>query len=279
MQRKVPVNFGEGKRGLMRVAVGEIEINYVLEGEGRTVVLTHGLGEDLGTWEEAARTLRDRYRVLRWDVRGFGASDAPYDLVTPVTPVTWAADLNGLLEVLEIPSAVIVGDSMGGVIAQRFVLDYAKRTEALILLCTSSEVGPTLKAYWEQHAQTIEEEGMAASGGLAGGRGYSDGFRREHGAEIAAWDAEMLSIDPQAYAAAGRAVSDYRYTEELAAIRCPTLILQGLDDIVTPPGGSVIMSRKIPGAQLEMIENCGHAIGREQGEVMLRHIEAFLAAL
>lgn len=260
----------------MRVAVGEITINYVLEGEGRIVVLTHGLGEDLGTWEEAARLLRDRYQVLRWDVRGFGASDVADG---PVTPVTWAADLSGLLDVLDIPRAVIAGDSMGGVIAQRFALDYAERTEALILLCTSSEVGPTLKAYWEQHAQTIEEEGMAASGGLAGGRGYSDGFRREHGVEIAAWDAEMLSIDPRAYAAAGRAVSDYHYTEELAAIRCPTLILQGLDDIVTPPGGSVIMSRKIPGAQLEMIENCGHAIGREQGAVMLRHIEGFLAAL
>ena len=74
-----------------------------------------------------------------------------------------------------------------------------------------------------------------------------------------------------------RAVSDIDYTADLATITCPTLILQGLEDALTPPGGSVIMSRQIEGSRLVMLENCGHGIPTERPDEFHAEVGAFLA--
>lgn len=259
----------------MRVDVGEVEINYVTEGEGPAVVLTHGLGGDIGSWETTAAALRDRYTVLRWDVRGFGQSDKP---LHALGPKFWAADLDALLDKLGIAQAVVAGISMGGVVSQRFAIDFPQRTQALILLSTSSEVGPKARAQWEERAANVDREGMAASQGAT--LSFSEEYERQHALEVAdAFDDVRQRNDPQAYAAACRAVGDYNFTPELSSIRCPTLVLQGLQDRLTPPGGSVIISRNIPDARLEMIDHCGHAIPTEQFDEMLHLIEDFLGAL
>lgn len=261
----------------MRTTVGEVQINYLREGDGPAVVLTHGLGGDLESWQPLAEALRDRYTVLRWDVRGFGASDKPPG---PVTPSVWAADLAALLDTLGIARAVIAGISLGGVVSQRFALDFPDQTRGLILISTSSEVGVAAGAAWQERARLVEAEGMLAAVGDGPSLSYSRGYREAHAGEIAAAATETAARnDPRDYAAACRAVSGYNFTAELSRIACPTLILQGLEDELTPPGGSVIMSRRIPNARLELIERCGHGIPGEQPAELLRLIEEFLASL
>lgn len=260
-----------------RIAVGDVWLNYAVAGEGPAIVLTHGLGGSLDAWESLAARLSDRYRVVTWDVRGFGRSDKPEG---PVTPSTWARDLRDLLATIEIDSAVISGISMGGVIAQRFALDFPETTRGLILISTSSEVGPSARDAWDARADLVEREGMAA--GLTPGPAlsYSSAYREAHAEAIeAAIRATVASNDPRCYAAACRAVSAYHYTAELQTISCPTLILQGLSDELTPPGGSVIMSRAIPEARIEFIADCGHAIPTEQPEMTFQQLDAFMRAL
>ena len=259
----------------MRIQADDIHLNYEREGQGPTLVLTHGIGGRLEDWGDTVAALRDCCTLLRWDVRGFGQSDRPRG---PVTPSLWASDLAALLDALNIPRVVISGHSMGGVVAQRFALDYPQRTQALILISTSSEVGPKATQRWEQMALRIEAEGMAAVVGNPT-RAYSEEYARMHQAEIEARETQRALNDPFAYAATGRAVGNYNFTTELQGLTCPTLILQGAQDRLTPPGGSVIISRNIPGAQLHILDGCGHALPIERLDTMAHLIRDFVAQL
>jgi len=167
---------------------------------------------------------------------------------------------------------------MGGVVSQRFALDFPDRTRALILISTSSEVNERAEAGWNARADLIERDGLAKALTPTGpALSYGKEYRERHADEIL--ESARLTIernDAASYAAACRAVSDIDYTADLATITCPTLILQGLEDALTPPGGSVIMSRRIDGAHLVMLENCGHGIPTEKPDEFHAEIEAFL---
>lgn len=167
---------------------------------------------------------------------------------------------------------------MGGVVSQRFALDFPDRTRALILISTSSEVNERAEAGWNARADLIERDGLAKALTPTGpALSYGKEYRERHAEEIA--ESARLTIernDPACYAAACRAVSNIDYTADLETISCPTLILQGLEDALTPPGGSVIMSRRIEGSRLRMLENCGHGIPTERPDEFHAEVEAFL---
>ena len=264
------------QRDRCATAADGARLRYQLDGSGPLVVFTHGLGSHLDAWEPTVDALRNRYTLLTWDVRGFGGSERRPDTMAPET---WAADLTAVLDEVGADDAVIAGFSMGGVISQRFVLDFPARTRALILISTSSEVNELAEAGWNARADTIERDGLARALAPAGPSvSHGKEYRERHAEEIV--EAARLTIernDAASYAAACRAVSNIDYTADLETITCPTLILQGLEDAVTPPGGSVIMSRRIPGAHLVMLENCGHWIPTERPEAFHAALDAFLA--
>jgi len=259
---------------MVRIDVGEITLNYESAGEGPAVVLTHGLGGSVGAWETLAERLRMQHRVVTWDVRGFGDSDRPDG---PVGPAVWARDLNQLLRAIDLEHAVIAGISMGGVIAQRFALDFPERTDGLILLSTSSEVGLAATAAWRARADLVERDGLAAALQVGPALSYSRRYREEHAEAIAAATRRTIARNsPHVYAAACRAVADYSFTAELATLACRTLILQGTEDELTPPGGSVILQRTIPGAVLCWVQGSGHDVVTEDAQGTLRCLEDFL---
>lgn len=251
-------------------------IRYRQEGRGPVVVFTHGLGSHLEAWEQTVATFRDRYTVLTWDVRGFGDSARRADTMAPET---WSSDLAAVLDEVGADDAVIGGISMGGVVSQRFALDFPERTRALILISTSSEVNERAAAGWNARADIVERDGLAKALAPTGpALSYGKEYRERHAEDIA--EAARLTIernDAASYAAACRAVSNIDYTADLETVTCPTLILQGLEDALTPPGGSVIMSRRIQGSRLVMLENCGHAIPTERPDAFHAQIDAFLA--
>ncbi|MCE2557174.1 MAG: alpha/beta fold hydrolase [Acidobacteria bacterium] len=251
-------------------------LHYRLAGSGPVVVLTHGLGGHLDSWEPTVDALQDRYTVLTWDVRGFGGSERRPDTMAPEV---WASDLAAVLDEVGADDAVIGGISMGGVVSQRFALDFPDRTRALILISTSSEVNERATAGWNARADLIARDGLAKALTPTGpALSYGKEYRERHADDIA--EAARLTIernDAACYAAACRAVSDIDYTADLATISCPTLILQGLEDALTPPGGSVIMSRRIPDARLVMLEHCGHGIPTERPDEFHAEVGAFLA--
>ena len=259
----------------MRIAAGGITLNYEREGNGTPLVLTHGLGDTLHFWDNVAAALAAHHTVLRWDVRGFGLSDKPPG---PYSPELLAADLAALLDALGIEDAHIAGLSMGGVIAQRVALDHPTRVRSLVLVSTSSEVGPRGMANWQRLADSIEHHGFG-TGARDASRAFSPGFGAAHPDAVVAAGAQTANNDPLAYAAAARAMSAYNWTADLARLRIPVLILQGLADQLTPPGGSVKMHRMLPASRLLMVPDTGHSVSIEQPDLFTATVLGFTAGV
>jgi 3-oxoadipate enol-lactonase len=202
------------------VEANGIRQRYELNGEGsRTIAWVHGIGGSLDYWSDDLPKFPG-FRHLTYDVRGMGESTAEDG---PVSLELWALDLAALLDALEVERAIVAGSSMGGAITQRFGIDFPERTDGLLILSTSSRVGEAARQSWMDRADETERDGNA-------------------------W-----------LAAGQRAVASYNMDEELNAIRVPSLVLCGDADTTTPAGGSVIISRCIPDAELEIYEGIGHA--------------------
>lgn len=260
----------------MKAIANGVTLHYELRGaRGSLVVLTHGLGGDLDFWAPHVEALAAHHRVLSWDLRGAGSSTktpGPYDLAL------FARDLATLLDRLGEERVHLVGHSGGGVVSQRFALDFPERAQSLVLASTSSEVGPKAARAWNRLAELIEREGFGPER-EPDPRGYSPRFAAEHPEVVREVASRTRRNDPAAYAATARAFGNYNWTAALGAIAVPTLILQGLDDQMTPPGGSVILARGIPRARLLMLPGAGHNLPLEMPQLFAATVLAFLAGI
>jgi 3-oxoadipate enol-lactonase len=258
-----------------RVRLERIGLHFEQEGVGTDLILIHGLGDDLHVWDAEVPVFAPFHRVLRLDLRGFGASDKPPG---PYSLARFVQDVSAVCAACGVQRAHVLGISMGGVIAQRVALDIPELVRSLVLVSTSSEVGAKSIAVWQRLADQIERDGFSARSADAS-RAFSPTFARAHPEIVAEVGRRTAANDPQGYAAAARAVSDYNWTAELWRIRVPVLILQGLDDQLTPPGGSVKMSRNLPHARLLMVENAGHNLPIEQPALFRASVLAFTAGV
>ncbi|MGE0681374.1 MAG: alpha/beta fold hydrolase [Candidatus Binatia bacterium] len=259
----------------MYATIDGLRFHYAQDGQGTDLLLIHGLGGSLHDWDNCVPEFARYHRVTRWDARGCGESDKP---VGPYSPAMFATDLAGLFSACGITRAHVAGISMGGVIAQRFALDFPEHVKSLTLISTSSEVGPEAQAAWEKTAASLEERGFPTSDDFAR-RPYAANFVTAHPEAMQAMARRTATNDPRAYAAAARAIGSYNWTAELDRLQMPTLILQGAEDRLTPPGGSIKMSRVIPSSRLLMFPDCGHVVPEEKPELFTRTLLAFLAGV
>ena len=260
---------------MARIRVGDIEVLYEDTGTGTAVVLVHGLGNDLHLWDDLAPKLAEQHRVIRYDVRGFGATDRPPG---PYSLAQLAADLDGLLDVLEITDAHVLGMSMGGVIAQRWALDFPGRVRSLLLVSTSSEVGERARRAWGRLADAIEARGFDRRSADAS-RAFSEEFATRHPEIVTAMGRSNADNDPHAYAAAARASGDYAWTEDLGRVDRPVLVVQGMADRLTPPGGSIKMHRALPRSRLLKLEGVGHHVQIEAADLLAGAASGFFAGV
>ena len=254
-----------------QVDVDSFRVHFREAGSGTPLLLLHGLGHDLGYWDADAPVFAAHHRVLRCDLRGFGESGKPSG---PYSLAGYAQDVDRFLDACGVPAAHIVGISMGGVIAQRVALDHPQRVRSLVLVSTSSEVGQRAIAVWQRLADIVERDGFDERLADAS-RAFSAAFGERHPELVTAMTRRNAANDPRSYAAAARAVSDYNWTDALPAVRAPVLVLQGRDDQLTPPGGSVKMARALPRARLLLIDRAGHNLPIEQPDVFRAAVLAF----
>jgi pimeloyl-ACP methyl ester carboxylesterase len=260
----------------MDATVGGVTLHHEVRGaRGSLVVLTHGLGGSLEYWTPHVDALAAHHRVLRWDLRGAGASAKPPG---PYDAALFARDLAALLDHLGEPRAHLVGHSGGGVVSQRFALDFPERTASLVLASTSSEVGEAARRGWHRLADQVERQGFGPER-EPDARAFAPAWAAAHPDAVRELGRRTRQNDPAAYAATARAFGAYDWTARLGTITAPTLVLQGLEDRLTPPGGSVILARGLPRARLVMLPGAGHNLPLEMPELFTTTVLGFLAGV
>jgi len=243
---------------------------------GKPIVFVHGFPFSRKMWTAQAELLEKDFRVVLYDVRGHGeseAGDGPFFLEHLVD------DLVGLLDHLKIEKAVLCGLSMGGYIALRAVERNPERVAALVLADTKSEAdGNEAKVKRAQGLAALQKNGPAA---------YAENFVKNVFAKAnvaspaAAAIKSVIAANPPAgiggtlLALAARTDT----TASLAKIAVPTLVLVGEEDAVTPPAAAEALARGIPGAKLHKIPGAAHMSNLENSAAFNQHLLAFLRSL
>ena len=267
----------------MQATVNGIDTRYVFEDRsgGPALTFIHQLGGDLTVWDTLAGHFRHRYSVLRYDVRGHGASAVSRGAFGLRE---LAADLAALLDAQGIERTHLVGMSMGGMIAQQFALDHAtpdatagtsSRACSLTLCDTASRTAPETRAAWNERAALVRSEGLMALADTTMARWLTAGFRLTH-RDTAAQICEVLLRTPaEGYARACEALRDFDVHEQLAQLRVPTLAVAGRHDSGTPPALTEALARAIPGARFELLD-AAHLAPVEESHSFAALLETFL---
>lgn len=259
--------------GVMYFRANGIEIHYAIEGEGPVVALSHSLGCNLSMWDDQVRALSGRYRVLRFDTRGHGGSDAPPG---PYTLEQMAEDLYGLLTGLGIGETHFVGLSMGGMIGQVFALAHPKMVRSLVLCDTTSSYPADAWPIWEERIHTVEEKGMEPMVEPTLQRWFTAPFRERRPDVMNRLRAMLRATPPRGYVGCCYAIPRIDLTDRLGAIRCPALVIVGEEDSGTPVEVAREIHAALPSAEMAILRSASHLSNIEQPEEFNRVLIGFL---
>ncbi|MGF6272611.1 3-oxoadipate enol-lactonase [Massilia sp. UYP11] len=241
-----------------------------------TVVLSHALGCDLSMWDSLANTLAQDCRVVAYDHRGHGSSDAPEGLYAMAD---LADDAARLLRELDTGPVVWIGLSMGGMVGQELALRHPALVRALVLANTTSGYPEAARAVWEQRIATVREQGIEAIADAVMGRYFHDDFRARKAATVARFRRRLVTTDPAGYIGCCNAVGRVDTTARLGQVAVPTLVLAGELDQGTPVAMAEVLAQAIPDARLEVIAHASHLAAVEQPEAFAASVAGFVQAL
>jgi 3-oxoadipate enol-lactonase len=221
--------------------------------DGPALVFINSLGSDFRIWQEVAPVFADRHRVVLYDKRGHGLSDAP---PVPYAMDDHADDLLALLDVLNIESAALVGLSVGGMIAQRVAIRTPHRVRALTLCCTAVKIGTP--ETWAERISAVEQGGIAPIAENVLQRWFTPSFRETHPYDCAGWRNMLVRTPAHGYVGTCAAIRDSDLRNDAGRIKAPTLCVAGDQDGSTPPEVVRGMAGLIPGARFALIDGAGH---------------------
>jgi len=262
----------------MKTTANGISVNYTLDGPANAPVVTmsHSLATDLSMWDPTLPALTGRFRVLRYDTRGHGGTDAPKGAYTLDQ---LADDALALLKALGISRTHWVGLSMGGMIGQTLGLKAPQVFASFALCDTSSRIPAEAKPLWQDRIRTAETQGMEplVQGTLE--RWFTEPFRKTRG-DVIDKVAKMIRTTPAAgYAGCCAAISTLDLTDKISAIKTPTVVIVGEDDPGTPVAASKVINERIAGSRLEILPKAAHLSNMEQPEAFNKALGGFLASV
>jgi pimeloyl-ACP methyl ester carboxylesterase len=241
-----------------KIDLGTHRLRVRSSGAGaRTLVCVHGLADTLAIWDELAPRLEPAARVVRYDQRAHGDSTAP---TGACSREDLAADLVALLDRLEIDHAVVVGHSLGGVVALTAAIAAPARIAGLVLLGTASECNERAVRWYRDIVRAGEVnalEGLARS--IYGPTSKN---------KVEGWAPGITAI-----ARSLIALHEDPLTPRLGAISCPTAVLVGERDPMGT-GAAEILRRNIPGATMQVVPGKGHWLQTDAPDVVVAAVAA-----
>lgn len=259
--------------------VNKIRVHYETAGRGDAVVLINGLGAPAAHWALQVKALVPHFQVITLDNRGVGETDLPPDPV--YTTPQMADDVAALLRTLKVPRAHVVGASMGGTVAQELALRHPGLVRSLVLACTWVRADARFRRVVEAwislaYRVPIEERYRHVLYPWV----FSPAFLADKGSVEAAFQRALAyphQTKPEAIERQARGILqwDGTRTDKIGAIKAPTLVLAGQDDILTPVAFAREVACRIRGARLRVLPG-GHAFFIEQAEAFNRTVIRFL---
>jgi pimeloyl-ACP methyl ester carboxylesterase len=262
--------------------INRIRMHYEVAGAGDPVLMINGLSAPAANWALQVKTLAEHFQVITFDNRGVGETDLPPEPV--YTMAQLADDAAALLRHLKIARAHVIGASMGGTIAQELALRHSRLVRSLVLACTWAEADARFLHSIESwvalaYRVPVEERYRYVLYPWV----YSPRFfEKKQNLEMAFQRAMAYphQTRPEAIERQARGILAWNGTRvaRLKAIRVPTLVLVGRDDILTPPEFSRRLAGLIPRARLAVLPG-GHAFFIEEAELFNRAMLRFLRAV
>jgi len=255
------------------IDVNGVSLHYALTGTaGRSVVLMHELGGTLQSWDAVVPRLAQRFRVLRYDQRGAGASEkVRHDFSND----TLVEDFEALAKTLGLdPPYHFVTVAAAATQALRFLEKHPDQVGALVLCNPAPGVDPARAAALDERAAFAMREGMRASLPTTLALSYPPNL-----GERAAYEAYLgryLANDPVGFGLAFRCLARTNLLHMLPQIRCPTMVIAGRHDTVRPHAGTAELAKRIPGARFELIEDAGHFMPTQAPQALAALFENFL---
>jgi len=259
----------------MFIETSGVKMNYELSGKQQApvVVLSHSLACSMLMWTPQLERLESDFRVLRYDTRGHGGTDAPPG---PYSLEQLVDDAIGLLDGLAIDRVHWIGVSMGGMIGQGMALNHADRLESLVLADTAAIIPDEAQPVWQERIDTVGRQGLAAVVESTLQRWFTPNYLNQKHPEIDQIRQQILMTPVAGYIGCSEAIRRLDYLEQLAVIQTPTLIMVGADDPGTPVAASEAMHARIAGSQLVVIPSAAHLANIEQAEIFNLNLMAFL---
>ena len=258
----------------MRVDANGISINYRFDGpeSAPLVTMSHSLAANLDMWQWQMPALAE-YRVLRYDTRGHGGTDAPageYSLDT------LADDLFALLDALAIESTHYVGLSMGGMIGQTAALKDQSRFRTLALCDTSSRIPPEARPVWDERIATAREQGMEPLVEPTIERWFSNAYRQSRATEVDKVRAMIRATRVDGYCGCCAAIARLDLSDRLSAIDRPVLLIVGEEDPGTPVAAHEVIRDRVTGSELVVLPEALHFSNVERQADFNRALVGFL---
>lgn len=243
--------------------VNEVDLYYESHGSGDPLLLIPGLGSDASTWSQFVPEFQN-YRIVIVENRGSGRSAKPGG---PYSTEIMAEDAVALMDHLGIAQAHIIGKSMGGMIAQWIAARWPSRVRSLVLASTVMYHDRYGNELLDLARTVAQKAGLFAVYRLTFMLSYSREYCMNNRSRLEQMEALIAKLDPaellRGYFEQSSACQKHDSRAIAAKIRCPTLVIVGQDDLITPAQDSKDLAAAMPDAQLQIFQKGGHGFWRE----------------
>ena len=251
-----------------------LRLHYRIDGDpnGVPLVFANSLGTDLRLWDKVVALMPPGLKILRYDMRGHGLSDAP---PAPYAMGALVRDLERLMDHVGFRDAVLVGLSIGGMVAQGLAVKRLDLLRGLVLSNTGAKIGT--KDMWLQRIEALEQSGVEGLADAVIERWFPPTFRAS--VECAAWRSMVARTPLDGYAGCSAALAGTDFYATTATLRLPAMGIAASEDRVTPPDLVRETLDLIPGSRFELIRGAGHLPCVDQPEAYAAILTRFLAGI
>jgi 3-oxoadipate enol-lactonase len=262
----------------MQVKANGITINYQIDGpqgasgEAPWLIFSNSLATTLAMWDDQARELSKTYRVLRYDQRGHGGTEAPagrypFDLLI--------ADAVALMDALSIAKAHFAGLSMGAATALGLAQQHPGRLDRVIVCDSGCQSTPASSQQWEERILIAQKEGMEALVEPTIARWFPPEVVAAKPPHVDKVRAMIRATPVNGFIGCAAALADHNYASAVATVRQPVLFMVGEKDGVTPAAMRKL-NAALPGSRYVELAGAGHISNMDQPQAFTRAIQEFL---